>query len=93
LGKKIKKNFFQETTDAEIRMPPKIHDLSLQQLLTFGGFPEPFLMADKRSYNLLKRFLYEDKDVRGNMKRAFADSHFKLETLKKRNRCTKTGFR
>jgi len=31
----------------------------------------------------LKRFPYEDKEVRGNMKRAFADSHFKLGDIKK----------
>ncbi len=57
----------QETTDAEIRMPRKIDDRSLQQLLTFGGFPEPFLKADTRFYNRWKRLRIEqffNEDVR-----------------------------
>lgn len=44
-----------------------IDDRSLQQLLTFGGFPEPFLKADTRFYNRWKRLRIEqffNEDVR-----------------------------
>ena len=49
----------------EIRKPQIIDNSSFEQLLTFGGFPEPLLKADKRFYNRWRRlrteqFFHED---------------------------------
>jgi len=48
-----------------IRHPQKIDKQTLEQLLEFGGFPEPFLKANKRFYNKWQKlrteqFFYED---------------------------------
>jgi predicted AAA+ superfamily ATPase len=50
---------------SKIRLPEKIDKESFQQLLAFGGFPEPFLKNNARFYNKWKRlrseqFFYED---------------------------------
>ncbi len=58
-----------EMANRETRMPREIDDESFQQLLKFGGFPEPFLKADTRFYNRWRhlrsdQFFYEDvRDV------------------------------
>ena len=51
--------------DNEIRKPQIIDNSSFEQLLMFGGFPEPLLKADKRFYNRWRRlrteqFFHED---------------------------------
>ena len=45
--------------------------------------PEFFKARIEFISDYLERFPYEDKEVRQNMKRAFADSHFKLGDIKK----------
>ncbi|MBU2512199.1 ATP-binding protein [bacterium] len=40
-----------ELNDQEIRNPVPIDKNSFNDLFTYGGFPEPFLKADKRFYN------------------------------------------
>lgn len=51
--------------DTEIRKPQNFPDQIMKDLLEYGGFPEPFLKADKRFYNRWRRlrteqFFYED---------------------------------
>lgn len=41
--------------EREIRPPKKITDKDFDALLTYGGFPEPFLAANKRFYNRWRR--------------------------------------
>ena len=48
-----------ELPDAEIRQPRPTPATMLEQLLTFGGFPEPFLKADTRFYNRWRRLRTE----------------------------------
>lgn len=55
----------QKTGKSEINKPVKVDRSLFEQLIEFGGFPEPFLKADKRFYNKWKRlrleqFFYED---------------------------------
>ena len=45
--------------DQEVRPPEKIDDERFQALLEFGGFPEPFLAANKRFYNRWRRLRTE----------------------------------
>jgi predicted AAA+ superfamily ATPase len=49
----------RDIQDKEIRPPRRIDDRSFEQLLTFGGFPEPFLKANTRFYNRWKRLKME----------------------------------
>ncbi|MBW1897759.1 MAG: DUF4143 domain-containing protein [Deltaproteobacteria bacterium] len=52
---------------SEIRQPKKIHKDVIEQLLEFGGFPEPFLTGSKRFYNKWKRLRTEQffkEDIR-----------------------------
>lgn len=54
-----------EYNPQEINNPIKTDDETFEQLLTFGGFPEPFLKAEKRFYNRWRRlrteqFFHED---------------------------------
>jgi len=42
-------------SDKEIRNPIQISDEDLESLLTFGGFPEPFLQKNSRFYNRWKK--------------------------------------
>jgi len=54
-----------EISKEKISLPKKIDKESFQQLLTFGGFPEPYLKNNARFYNKWKRlrteqFFYED---------------------------------
>ncbi len=49
----------------EIQDPHEISHSSFEQLITFGGFPEPFLKAEERFYNRWRRlrteqFFHED---------------------------------
>lgn len=43
----------------EIQMPKKIDDVDFENLLKFGGFPEPFLKRDKTFFNRWKRLRLE----------------------------------
>lgn len=43
----------------EIRPPQKIQDEAFEALLTFGGFPEPYLAANTRFYNRWRRLRTE----------------------------------
>ncbi|MEA2115663.1 MAG: ATP-binding protein [Thermodesulfobacteriota bacterium] len=45
----------QTLLEEEIRPPQKLADKDFEILLTFGGFPEPFLAANKRFYNRWRR--------------------------------------
>ena len=45
----------QTLLEEEIRPPQKLADKDFETLLTFGGFPEPFLAANKRFYNRWRR--------------------------------------
>ncbi len=50
---------------SEINKPVKIPKSTFEQLLEYGGFPEPFLKNDRRFYNKwkklrLEQFFYED---------------------------------
>jgi len=45
--------------EQEIRLPGKITDDQFSTLLTYGGFPEPFLAANKRFYNRWRRLRTE----------------------------------
>lgn len=45
--------------ESEIRPPQKISDKAFDALLTFGGFPEPYLNANKRFYNRWRRLRTE----------------------------------
>jgi len=45
----------QSLLEEEIRPPQKLADKDFETLLTFGGFPEPFLAANKRFYNRWRR--------------------------------------
>ncbi len=45
--------------EKEIRDPSKISDQTFSDLLEYGGFPEPFLKADKRFYNKWNRLRNE----------------------------------
>ena len=45
--------------DAELRTPNSIGPEAFQQLLQFGGFPEPFLKGTARFYNRWKRLRVE----------------------------------
>ena len=45
--------------ETEIRSPQKIPDQQFENLLAFGGFPEPFLAANKRFYNRWRRLRTE----------------------------------
>lgn len=53
--------------NTEIRQPQKIKPLQFEQLLEFGGFPEPLLKANKRFYNQWGRLRYQQtfhEDIR-----------------------------
>ncbi len=45
--------------EKEIRSPQQITDQQFEDLLTFGGFPEPYLTANKRFYNRWRRLRTE----------------------------------
>ncbi len=45
--------------ETEIRGPQRIPDQQFENLLAFGGFPEPFLAANKRFYNRWRRLRTE----------------------------------
>ncbi|MHB1949058.1 MAG: ATP-binding protein [Gammaproteobacteria bacterium] len=51
----------------EIRLPKKIPTVKFQNLIKFGGFPEPFLKADNRFYLRWSRLRYQQtfhEDIR-----------------------------
>jgi predicted AAA+ superfamily ATPase len=53
--------------DVELRPPATIDDKEWEGLLTFGGFPEPFLKRDRRFYNRWQRMRTEQffaEDIR-----------------------------
>lgn len=45
----------QELIEHEVCLPQKIEDEDFETLLSFGGFPEPFLAGNKRFYNRWRR--------------------------------------
>jgi predicted AAA+ superfamily ATPase len=45
--------------EAEIRNPARIDKETIEQLIEFGGYPEPFLKGTKRFYNRWKRLRME----------------------------------
>lgn len=45
--------------DSEIKNPCRVSPGIMDQLITFGGFPEPFLKSDKRFYNRWKKLRME----------------------------------
>ena len=49
----------QDLHEDEIRSPRKIKDEKFAALLSFGGFPEPFLAANTRFYNRWRRLRTE----------------------------------
>ncbi len=55
----------KDVAETETRAPEEPADRVFEDLLEYGGFPEPFLKADRRFYNKWKRlrseqFFYED---------------------------------
>lgn len=56
-----------ERSDATVQPPVRITKNDMAQLLEFGGFPEPFLAADRRFFNRWKKLRFEQllrEDVR-----------------------------
>lgn len=49
----------QGLLETEIRAPQELDAAAMQQLLQFGGFPEPYLKASARFYNRWKRLRLE----------------------------------
>ncbi len=48
-----------DLTETEIRNPARLKGKAIEQLLEFGGFPEPFLKGSRRFYNRWKRLRTE----------------------------------
>lgn len=55
---------YKTYSDYEIRKPKSITDSAFKSLLTYGGFPEPFLKSDKKFFNkwegLRKQLLFRE---------------------------------
>jgi len=49
----------QDLLEAEVRQPRKVDAAAVEQLLQFGGFPEPYLKGTARFYNRWKRLRLE----------------------------------
>ncbi|WP_218576641.1 ATP-binding protein [Desulfobacter latus] len=61
----VAETIHSDLIEKEIREPQNFPDQTMKDLLEYGGFPEPFLKADKRFYNRWRRlrteqFFYED---------------------------------
>ena len=61
----VAETIHSDMIDKEIRKPQNFPDQTMKDLLEYGGFPEPFLKADKRFYNRwgklrTEQFFYED---------------------------------